>query len=349
MLMVPLILTLILGIIEVARAFHAYLSVENASRYGIRYAVTGEYFEEDCISLFGTECTTDEQRDVARLVAIARVAEAGSPTLDMNPSAPSHAGGYYKVTVCANPGHLEAPESPSESYRCVDDQGEDFEYAGGPGEYVIVVVDYNLAWVTPLISNTAPVVHLSSQRLARVEDYRTSRAVAPPPDIPTQPPTMTSTTYPTATATQPATPTITFTPTLTPTPTTTPDCSLISVESMYTQGSKVYMEVRNQNARNILLTGTYHEWNASVPFQYVDYFKWGDDLYYLGDDYFSPTEGDPIPPRDFPAQGVVTWMAKFGNVFEFIGLDGTFTTTLTFEDVCGQSRSKSNRFIRIGN
>ena len=44
----PILLFLIFGIFEFARLTFAWLAVQNAARFGIRYAVTGEYKEEYC-------------------------------------------------------------------------------------------------------------------------------------------------------------------------------------------------------------------------------------------------------------------------------------------------------------
>ena len=42
-LVLPLTLFVIFGVIEFARVFQAWLSVQNGARFGVRYAVTGDY------------------------------------------------------------------------------------------------------------------------------------------------------------------------------------------------------------------------------------------------------------------------------------------------------------------
>ena len=42
-LVLPIVLLLIVGIIEFARIFEAWLVITNAARTGVRYATTGEY------------------------------------------------------------------------------------------------------------------------------------------------------------------------------------------------------------------------------------------------------------------------------------------------------------------
>ena len=45
----PILLFVIFGIIEFARMVFAWMAVQNAARFGIRYAVTGEFNEIYCI------------------------------------------------------------------------------------------------------------------------------------------------------------------------------------------------------------------------------------------------------------------------------------------------------------
>lgn len=46
----PILLFVIFGIIEFARLTFAWMSVQNAARFGIRYAVTGEFNEVYCVA-----------------------------------------------------------------------------------------------------------------------------------------------------------------------------------------------------------------------------------------------------------------------------------------------------------
>ena len=45
----PILLFILFGIIEFARMVFAWMAVQNAARFGIRYAVTGEFNELYCI------------------------------------------------------------------------------------------------------------------------------------------------------------------------------------------------------------------------------------------------------------------------------------------------------------
>jgi hypothetical protein len=338
MMMLPLILTMIFGIIEGARIFHAWVSVENAVRYGSRYAVTGDWSTDDCVALFGSDCGDDSQGEQARIVSIEKATIAGSAAILMDESADFNEPGYFNVTICSRPGHIEPPNSTFDPHQCLDDNGDPFEFAGRPGEYVMVVVDYNLPVIVPFFSTWWPQIRFSSQRIARVEDYRAGRPVAPPPDYLTETPTPTLTPTLTPTPTNTLTPTPTLTPTKTPTPTATPDCSLYTVQDIYVVGTQIVMQVNNQNPSG-KLTGSSLEWNEFLPGIYVDSFKWGSSTYYIGDDYTPPTNSDPIPPESFPLGNTISWIATFGGIPAPGGLDGTFTTTLTFDYICEVSAS----------
>jgi len=343
MMILPLILTLIFGIIEAARIFHAWVSIENAVRSGSRYAVTGDWSDQDCLELFGSECGDEVQEEQARLLSVEKAVIAGSAAILMDQAADFDEPGFFNVTICSNPGHIDPPNSTFDPHECVDDGGNPFEYAGAPGEYVMVVVDYNLPIIVPLISNWWPQIRFSSQRLVRVEDYRVGRPVAPPPDYLTETPTPSLTPTYTLTPTLTLTPTPTLTPTKTPTPTSTPDCSLYTIQDISVIGTQVVMQVKNQNPSG-KLTGSSIEWNKFLPSVYVDYFEWGNSMYYIGDDYFPPTNSDPVPPESFPLGTTLNWVASFGGIPAPGGLDGTFIATLTFDYVCDLTASVTSSY-----
>lgn len=334
MMILPLILTLMMVLIEVARIFHAWVGVENAARTGIRYAVTGEWSEEDCIILYGGECSSETQEETARVHSIKNAAISGSAAIILDEAATKYNPGFFGVTVCSKPGHLQMPTAPFESYTCNDDAGVPFEYAGAPGEYVIVGVDYNLPLISPIVSTWFPILHLRSQRLAKVENYRFSRAPAPPPDVPTNTATATKTPVSTDTPTITLTPTRTATPSKTPTPTATPDCSLISVNWSKINADKIQIQVKNRGSDNFELTNSSMDWTKSLGGQYVNFFKWASSNYYIGDDFSPPTISDPAPPADFFPGTSINWVADFNGISDLALYDGSYTVELVFEYSC---------------
>ena len=49
MIALPILLFIIFGIIEFSRLTFAWMAVQNSARFGIRYAVTGEFDEVYCV------------------------------------------------------------------------------------------------------------------------------------------------------------------------------------------------------------------------------------------------------------------------------------------------------------
>ena len=102
--MLPLILTSIFAIIEMARIFHAWISVENAARAGIRYAVTGVWGADACVELYGDDCDDDIEGEQARLLSVEKAAIAGSAAIIMDQAVDENNPGYFEITICSSPG-----------------------------------------------------------------------------------------------------------------------------------------------------------------------------------------------------------------------------------------------------
>ncbi len=114
-LVVPVILFLIFGIIEFARVFQAWLIITNAARYGVRYAVTGEYDPGYCAAADlnndndGLSCAaeTDEddritEVDYARLQTIYDVTGGVAVSINRDGSAAVSQLGYFNIIVCSS-------------------------------------------------------------------------------------------------------------------------------------------------------------------------------------------------------------------------------------------------------
>src|SRR4030042_743320 len=84
-LILPLVLFTIFVMIELARLLHAWISVENGARFGVRYAITGEFEDAYCTAMFGGPCDTQAERDAARLPAVRDASHSGSVGLPQNP------------------------------------------------------------------------------------------------------------------------------------------------------------------------------------------------------------------------------------------------------------------------
>jgi len=214
----PVFLLLVFVVIELARVFYAWATIENNARAAARYLSTGQYDEALCLS----GCADPADREQARLRAgLMRAREvlygllittfgeqAGGPGSDQP--------GFYGVTICSSRAGFEFDPV---TLRC--EPGND---AGGPGDRVVVVVRHNHMIITPFLRPIVAYIPLIARREIINERFRTVRLLGLPPQIPTvpPPPTPTFTPAPTNTPTPTVPPTDTPTPTVTPTATATP-------------------------------------------------------------------------------------------------------------------------------
>jgi hypothetical protein len=209
-LVLPLVLFTIFIIIEVARVLHAWIAIENGARFGVRYAVTGEFDPDACSVFPDGVCDERSEEDAARLPAIKEATEAGAAALLVDPGAASGQPGYFKITICSNKDGLVYFPADTITKTAADCQPT--EDAGGPGDRVSVTVDFDHPLITPLLSSWLPDLHLTARREGIVENFRTSRVVGLPATI----------SVPTLTPTDTLTPSNTPTPSDTPTATATP-------------------------------------------------------------------------------------------------------------------------------
>jgi hypothetical protein len=225
-LILPLLLLLIFGIIEFARLFQAYLVVVNSARFGVRYAVTGEFEPGYCTDVDGngTLCSgasENQEIDIARLDSIHEVVNGVAVAILKDGSASEGQPGFFQVTVCSSRTGFQ--------YDRVADRCNPTEDPGDPEEgptRVLVAVTFQHPLILPFLNNLWPSVRLHAERTGILENFRVARVLGLPPDIEvptaTNPPTMTPT--PSETPTETVAPILTSTPTETATltPTETP-------------------------------------------------------------------------------------------------------------------------------
>ncbi|MFN2147451.1 MAG: TadE/TadG family type IV pilus assembly protein, partial [Anaerolineales bacterium] len=215
-LVVPIMLLVLFAIIEIARLLHAWVTIENGARFGVRYAVTGDFQNVYCTGYPGGICDDQTERDGARIPSIHDAALSGAAGIWRDPAAPQGTKGYLKITVCSNKtGVVYFPPDPGSTTDANCLPGED---AGGPGDRVSVTLDFDHPIISPLISSWLPKIRLTARREGIVEQFRVSRVIGLPATIsvPTFTPTQTPTPTLTPTMTTTAMPTDTPTPTLTP-------------------------------------------------------------------------------------------------------------------------------------
>ena len=245
-LVLPVLLLVLIGIIEVSRLLFAWIIIENSTRFGIRYATTGNYDNAYCLSLFGADCATDDEVDDARIPSIKDETENivigfFLRNLRDDSTVTTADERYFNVTVCsAEDGRVFTPPVNTEPiYASCLLGGVTNEDPGSPGQRVVVAADYNFTFIVlPAFGIEPDMIHLASYREGIVENFRATRAINTPlplniPTVATNTPipsdtptvTMTPTETETPTPTQTFTPTSTATRTPTITFTPTPDCS----------------------------------------------------------------------------------------------------------------------------
>lgn len=236
----PLLLLLFFGIIEFARAFQSYLTITNSARFGVRYAVTGEYDASYCADGpddGGEPCDGDGksvEEDAARIPSIHDEVLRVTKGILLRSSAMGNEPEYFHQVVCSS--------RQGYNYDRANDVCNPSEDAGNPEDgptRVMVAITYNHPAIIPLINSLWPYVTMHAERTGILESFRVARVVGLPPLIvvPTAtplPPTITPTFTPEPpTDTPTPTPTKTNTPTPTstntPTPTPMPSCSFLQV------------------------------------------------------------------------------------------------------------------------
>ena len=140
-LVLPIMLLLLFAIIEIARLLHAWVSIENGARFGVRYAVTGEYELVHCAGYPGGICDSKAEEDGARIPSIKDNALSGSAGILRDLAAPDGAPGFLKITVCSNKKNVVY--FPSDSSASISADCQLTEDAGGPGNRVSVTLDFD--------------------------------------------------------------------------------------------------------------------------------------------------------------------------------------------------------------
>ena len=340
-LILPVLLLTIFVIVELARVLHAWMAIENGARFGVRYAVTGEWDDGYCPS---SVCNNAAEEDLARVPSTKDAARAGAVGILRNDTVTDvNLPGFFQVTVCSNnPGITYTagdPNLPSAS-QCAPG-----EHAGEPGETVIVTVDFTHPLITPMISSIWPDLHLRSQRTGIVEQYRTSRVFGLPISAFTTPPTPTNTAThtPVPPTNTPVPPTDTPTATITPTPTPIPSCSNIYRVAQRLKGDDFEVRVRNDNVAPAYLSSAYLVWEE-IGSMRVDKFRWDGDTYSGTDDSNSPT-GPRLSWEKFNGGGNRDWWeVDFKNAPSPLWGDYSVDLIFGFEDMaltCSVSGSVS--------
>ncbi|MBL8050476.1 MAG: pilus assembly protein [Anaerolineales bacterium] len=202
-LIIPLLMLVVVGVIEFSRLMFAWIIIENSTRFGIRYATTGNYDTAYCQSLYGRDCSNDTEVDVVRIPSIkdeTRRIVVGFFLKDASlftgaSTATTADNQYFNITVCsAEDGRVFTPPLMARPvYANCQLAGVRNEHAGTPGNRVVVAADYNFTFMVLPIFGFEEMIHLASYREGIVEQFRATRAINTPlplniPTVPTNTP-----------------------------------------------------------------------------------------------------------------------------------------------------------------
>src|SRR4051794_34188783 len=163
----PLILLLIFGIIDMGRLIQAQVTVDNAARQGLRFAVTGEQERDPSNTYWITRTTSIVTHTLSGLVGLP-MSNTNDPTV----------AGFHEVDI-----------NPSD--------------AGGPGQIVEITVYYNVEMLTPLVNIILPRVLVHgyergiNETWGAVQNFDHANLPPTPPPLPTWTPIPTNTPTPT--------------------------------------------------------------------------------------------------------------------------------------------------------
>ncbi|MGB2897375.1 MAG: TadE/TadG family type IV pilus assembly protein, partial [Anaerolineales bacterium] len=147
-LVLPVMLLVLFVIIEMARLLHAWLAVENGARFGIRYAVTGEFDDTYCSGYTGGVCDDLPEQDAARIPSIKDATRTGAVAIMRNEAVPVASPGFFKITLCSSKrggggplfsyhGSVTPLHQPAWCEQ-LPSPGASIEDPGGPGDRVSV-------------------------------------------------------------------------------------------------------------------------------------------------------------------------------------------------------------------
>lgn len=304
----PILLMLLFGIIDFSLLFSGWLLTQNMARQTVRYAVTGGYDPAFCEA----GCTTPEDKYQARMQSIYAEAERFRAGMLVEDDTGKPDPGYLQVTLCSSrdadgeggpdfivdPGEMGTTKYSECRLKADNSLQED---AGGPGDAVVVMVDFNHPYITPFLNDVWPMVHLFSSHRGFIEKFRVSAAINfPELDLPTNTPSNTPTRSNTPTETETPTLTSTASATFTATPTATPDCnqfyftsSTFSLSWYTAQRPRARITIRNASVQDTYISSVIFFWDvyeAVAPSnQYTTRIIFSGTTITNADDYDSPT------------------------------------------------------------
>ncbi len=118
-----------------------------------------------------------------------------------------------------------------------------------------------------------------------------------------------------------------------------PPSSCPAITNAYISGANLIFVVYNGLGADTTFTGASLGWTdiptPPSPNRYVNYFSWGTDQFYTGNDSDPPTAANDSTPDAFTAGQTTSFTANFGNPGV---LSGSFSVSLNFSVPCSATR-----------
>lgn len=183
---IPSLLMVLIGIVGLSRYFYTQWVIEQAARFGARYATTGSYDPQYCVDLDddNTPCdgnSKDAETDIARIPSVKEIVRRQLNSIVFDETVKYTDPGFLKITVCTSENGYYFTHDSVENMNCVPS-----ENAGQPGDPVIVAIDYTFILLDFSFLGIQPlVIHLSSSSTGSVEEFRSTRLVNTPVPVST--------------------------------------------------------------------------------------------------------------------------------------------------------------------
>jgi hypothetical protein len=161
--MLPLMLFILFGFIEIGRIMQSWLLIENGVRQGASYAASMEYNIEYCSGLV---CDSTEIQN-ARIRSINDVIWSASSGIIRIPEteATSDDENFFRVIVCLQKDLIH-PKSPHENYECLSEGTEEWE-----GENLSLLIEYNHGFLVPFFFIEETFLRMTAQRDVYIKEY----------------------------------------------------------------------------------------------------------------------------------------------------------------------------------
>lgn len=249
------VLLIFFMIIELGRVLWAWVTVQNAAREGSRYAITGR-FDPDCLSQVPAcadpRLASIQEKVIGRLNGLTLNQDEGRVYED-------DFALFIEVYGINEFGELQP------------------NFAGIPGQPMVVRVIYNVPIITPILNNIVTNIPVMGQVVRNNEPFgqtgsvNQGQSVAPVvPPVPTAGPSPTPTHTPTPTTTATSTPGPSPTSTKTQTPTVTPTpirCQIVFERTLAQGDNQVWISTDANDTVTLtdLTTGQVVANNVTVP------------------------------------------------------------------------------------